>query len=205
MYRWIEISLWLWYDYGCEYTTHILKYYGRALSSISESVTRLTRAGRMTGKVRRDFKIIPDVLSRVSLVTSNIRGSSICFRKSPYKKTSNEILRELKAAFKTGESKVPRPLSVLSSLLWQACVKQLALTHTLSPPRGREKKDATTMNFSSCSDHSWIINDCYIFSLTFEFEYFFFCALLSLQHKTLVLWNNIRYIWWYYTGHWPSG
>ena len=31
-----------------------------------------------------------------------------------------------------------------------------------SPPIGREKKDATKMNFSSCSDSSWIINDCYI-------------------------------------------
>ena len=38
-----------------------------------------------------------------------------------------------------------------------------ALTHTLSPPRRREKKDATKMNFSSCSNHSWIINDYYIF------------------------------------------
>ena len=45
----------------------------------------------------------------------------------------------------------------------QACVIQPALTHTSSPPRGREKKDATKMNYSSCSDHSWIINDCYIF------------------------------------------
>ena len=43
----------------------------------------------MTCKVRRDFKIITDVLSRVSLVTSNIRGSSICSPKSLYKKTSN--------------------------------------------------------------------------------------------------------------------
>ena len=117
----------------------------------------------MTCKVRRDFKIITDVLSRVSLVTSNIRGFPICSPKSLYKKTSNEILRELKAAFKTGESKVPRPLSTLLSLLWQACVKQPALTHTPSPPRGREKKGATKMNFSSCSDHSWIINACYIF------------------------------------------
>ena len=120
-----------------------IKYYGRALSSISEGVTRLARAGRMTCKVGRDFKIITDVLSRVLLVTSNIRGSPICSTKSLYKKTSNEILRELKAAFKTGESKVSRPLSVLPSLLWQAGVKQPALTHTPSPPRGREKKDAT--------------------------------------------------------------
>ncbi len=55
----------------------------------------------MTCKVKRDFKIITDVLSRVSRVTSNNRGSSICSPKYLYKKTSNEILRELKAAFKT--------------------------------------------------------------------------------------------------------
>ena len=142
-------------------------YYGRALSSISEGVTRLARAGRMTCKVRREFKIITDELSRVSLVTSNIRGSSICSPKSLYKKTSNEILAELKAVVKTGALKVPRlrpvlPQSATTYLLWQAC-QQPALAHTLSPPRGREKKGVTKMNFSSCSDHSWIINDCHIF------------------------------------------
>ena len=172
------------------------------LSSISEGVTRLTRAGRMTCKVRRDFKIITDVLSRVSLVTSNNRGSSICSPESLYKKTSNEILREFKATFKTGESKVPRPLSVLPSLLWQACVKQPTLTHTPSPPRGREKKDASKMNFSSCSDHSWIKTTAIFSFLTFEFEYFFFCGLLSLQHKTLVLWYICTYIFMYYTTLW---
>ena len=36
------------------------------LLSISEGVTRLARAGRMTCKVRRDFKIITDELSPVS-------------------------------------------------------------------------------------------------------------------------------------------
>ena len=69
----------------------LMKYYGRALSSISKGVTRLARAGRMTCKVRRDFNIITDVSSHVSLVTSNIRGSSICPPKSLHKKTSNEI------------------------------------------------------------------------------------------------------------------
>ena len=43
-----------------------VKYYGRAMSSISEGVTRLVRASRMTCKVRRDFKIITNELSRVS-------------------------------------------------------------------------------------------------------------------------------------------
>ena len=54
--------------------------------------TRLGRTGRMTWKVRRDFKKITDLWSPVSLVTSNIRGSSICSPKSQYKKTSTEIL-----------------------------------------------------------------------------------------------------------------
>ena len=81
------------------------------LSSISEGVTRLVRTGRMTCKVRRDFKIITDVLSCVSLVTSNIQGSSICSPKSLYKKTSNEILAELKAVVKTGALKVPEALT----------------------------------------------------------------------------------------------
>ena len=61
----------------------------------------------MTCKVRRDFKIITAVISRVSLVTSNIRGSSICSLKSLYKKTSNAILAELKAVVKMGALKVP--------------------------------------------------------------------------------------------------
>ena len=65
--------------------------------------------GQMTCNVRCDFKIITDALSRVSLVTSNIRVSSICSPKSLYKKTSNEILAELKAVVKTGTLKVPRP------------------------------------------------------------------------------------------------
>ena len=61
----------------------------------------------MTCKVRRDFRIITDASSRVSLVTSNIGGSSICSPKSLYKKTSNEILAELKEVDKTGALKVP--------------------------------------------------------------------------------------------------
>ena len=147
----------------------------------------------MTSKVRRDFKIITDVLSRVSLVTSNIRGSSICSPKSIYKKTSNEILAELKAVVKTGALKVLRQ-SAITYLLWQACVKQPALTHSLSSPRGREKKDATKMKFSSCSDHSWIKTTAIFSSFIFEFEYFFFCGLLSLQLKPLVLWYNVLLI-----------
>ena len=114
-----------------------------ALSSISEGVMRLARAGRMTCKVGRDFKIITEELSRVSLVISNIRGYSICFPKSLYKKTtSNEILGELKAAFKSGESKVPRPRPVLLSLLWQAWVNsQLSPTPITTKRKGEEGRN----------------------------------------------------------------
>ena len=112
----------------------------------------------MTCKVRRDFKIITDVISRVSLVTSNIRESSICSTKSLYKKTSNEIFAELKAVVKTGALKVLETRPVLSQsaatdLLWQTCVKQPALSHTHTHRHHRE--EGRRRNFSSCSDHSW--------------------------------------------------
>ena len=103
------------------------------LLSISEGVTRLARAGRMTCKVRHDSKIITDVLSRVSLVTSNIQGSLICSPKSLYKKTSNEILAELKAVVKTGALKVPEapthPILVCYDLSTMTGVCQTASSH----------------------------------------------------------------------------
>ena len=108
-----------------------MNYNGRALSSISEGVTRLARAGIMTTKVRRDFKIITDVLSRVSLVTSNIWGSSICSLKSLYKKTSKEILAELKAVVKTVALNVPMPRPVLpqSATTYPSGVCQTVSSH----------------------------------------------------------------------------
>ena len=157
-----------------------------------EGVTRLVRAGRMTCKVRRDFKIITDVLSRVSLVTSNIRGSSICSPKSLYKKTSNEILVELKAVVKTGALKVPeapaRPTPVCYGLSAMTGVCQTASSHPHPVTTDRKGEEGRIkMNFSSCSDHSLIKKTAIFSSLAFEFGYFFFCGLLSLQHKTLVL------------------
>ena len=120
----------------------------------------------MTCKVRRDFRIITDVISRVSLVTSNVRGSSICSPKSLYKKTSNEFLAELKAVVKTGSLKVPEtrpvlPQSAATNLLWQACVNQPALTHT---PR-HHREEGRRRNFLSCSDHSWIKTTAIFFPL----------------------------------------
>ena len=63
---------------------------------------RLVHAGRMICKVKRDFKIITAVLSRVSLVTSNIRGSSICSPKSLCKKTSNKIFGRVEGSCQNG-------------------------------------------------------------------------------------------------------
>ena len=142
----------------------------------------------MTCKVGHDFEIITDLSSRVSLVTSNVRGSSIRSPKSLYKKTGNEILAELKAVVKTSALRFlkspTRPVPVCyGRSVWQACVKQPAFTHTTSPPRGREEKGATKTNFSSCRDHSWIKTTAIFSTLTFEFEYFLFCELLSLQPK----------------------
>ena len=132
-------------------------------------------------------------------MTSNIRGSSICSPKSLYKKTSQEILGELKAAFKTGASKVPRPRPVLPSLLrpiCQACVDSQLSPTPPSPPRGREKKNVTKMNFSSCNDHSpkWIINDCYIFFPYLRVWVFLFLrtSFFTAQHVGPMLHMNWR-------------
>ena len=116
------------------------------------------RAGRMTFKVRRDFKIITDVISRVSLVTSNIRESSICSPKSLYKKTSNEILVELKAVVKTGALKVPEaptchtPVCYDPFAVTSVCQTASSLTHT----HRHHREEGRRRNFLSCSDHSWI-------------------------------------------------
>ena len=98
-------------------------------------------------------------------MTSNTRRFSICSPKSLYKKISQEILAELKAAFKTGVSKgseaPTRPTQSATTYLLGVC-QQPALTHTAITTK---KKNVTKINFSSCNDHSpkWIINDCYIF------------------------------------------
>ena len=110
----------------------------------------------MTCKVGRDFKIITDVISRVSLVTSNIHKSSICSPKSLYKKTSNEILAELKAVVKTGALKVPEAPTCHTPVCydWSAVtsVCQTASSHT----HRHHREEGRRRNFSSCSDHSRI-------------------------------------------------
>ena len=63
--------------------------------------------------------------------------------------------------------------------------------HPPSPPR-MEGKNITKRTFRAAAIVVQVNKNDYYFSpLNFEFEYFFFCGLLSLKHNTLVLW----YIW----------
>ena len=83
-------------------------------------------------------------------MTSNILGSSICSSKSLYKKTSQEILAELKAGFKTGASKVQE-----TNPSYPACYDPTVRSVSTagyhrrlpSPPRRRERKNITKRTF----------------------------------------------------------
>ena len=122
----------------------------------------------MTCKVRRDFKIITDVSSRVSLVTSNIPGSSIHSPKSLYKKTGNEILAELKAVIKMGALKVPEapthhtPVCYNPSAVTGVCQTASSHPHPVTTERkggeGCNKNELFELQRSELNK-----NDCYIF------------------------------------------
>ena len=90
----------------------------------------------MTCKVRRDFEIITDLSSCVSLVTSNVRGYSIRSPKSLYKKTGPD----------------PSYPSLLRPIY---CDKRVSNSH-LSHTHRRHREEWRGRNFSSWSDHSWI-------------------------------------------------
>ena len=77
----------------------------------------------------------------VSLVTSNIRGSSICSPKSLYKKTSREILAELKAAFETGASKGSEAPTRATQSAMTGIYQQLALTHTADTTKRKGEEE----------------------------------------------------------------
>ena len=103
----------------------------------------------MACKVRRDFDIITDVSSRVSLVTSNVRESSIRSPKSLYKKTSNEILAELKAVVKTGVFKGsggpdPSYPSLQRPICYDKRVSNNQLSHTTHPVTTERKEEEGT-------------------------------------------------------------
>ena len=151
----------------------------------------------MTCKVRRDFKIITDVLSRVSLVTSIIRGSSICSPKSLYKQTSNEILAELKAVVKTGALKVPEASTRPIPVCYDLSVRRVSNSQLSPTPRHHREEGRRRTQLKWTFRVVAIIAEkkkttAIFSSLTFEFEYFIFCRLLSLQHKTFVLWYISR-------------
>ena len=110
--------------------------------------------------------------------------------KSLYKKTSQKILESWRQLSKQARQKVPWPRPVLPSPLRPICQasvnSQLSPTPP-SPPRGREKKNVTKMNFSSCDNHSpkWIINNCYIFFPYLRvWVFFFFTADFFLYSTT---------------------
>ena len=126
----------------------------------------------MTCKVRHDFKIITDELSRVSRQFHWWHRTFGDLRFVPQnlyiRKHVRRFWQSWRQLSKQAHQKVPRPRPVLPSLLrpiCQACVNSQLSPTPPSPPRGREKKNVTKMNFSSCNDHcpKWIINDCYIF------------------------------------------
>ena len=126
----------------------------------------------MTCKVWRDFKRITDELSRVSRQFHwwhRTFGDLRFVSQNLYiRKQVTRFWESWRQLSKQAHRKVPRPRPVLPSLLRPICqagVNNQLLPTPPSPPRGREKKNVTKMNFSSCNDHSpkWMINDCYIF------------------------------------------
>ena len=126
----------------------------------------------MTYKVRRDFKIIADELSRVSRqfhwwhrTFADLRfvPQNLYIRKQVRKFWHGwrQLSKQARQRFRGPDLSYPSLLRPIC----QACVNSQLSPTPPSPPRGREKKNVTKMNFSSCNDHSskWIINDCYIF------------------------------------------
>ena len=126
----------------------------------------------MTCKVRRDFKIITDELSHVSRQFHwwhRTFGIFDLFPKISIEENKSGDFGRVEGSFQNRRvkgSEAPTCPTQLLRPICQACVNsQLSPSPPPTPPRGREKKNVTKMNFSSCSDHSpkGMINDCYIF------------------------------------------
>ena len=105
-------------------------------------------------------------------------------------------VRELKAVVKTGALKVLEADQSYPSLLRPICCDKRVSNNQLShAPRHHQRegrgRTRQKVNFLNYSDHTWIKTTAIFSSLTFEFEYYFFCGFLSLQHKTLILWYNV--------------
>ena len=91
------------------------------------------------------------------------------------------------------------PQSAVADLLWQTCVKQPALTCTPSPPKGRERKDATKGNFLNYSNHSWIKMTAIFFplpsSLSISFSVDFFLYSTKRSYGTMIRMLKTHMIW----------
>ena len=138
------------------------------LLSISEGVTRLARVGRMTCKVRCDFKIITNELSRVSRQFHwwhRTFGDLWFVPQNLYKKQVRRFWR-VESSFQNRRIKTSRG----PDPCYPVCYDRRMSTASSHPHRSRlqeegRRNDVTKMNFSSCNDHSpkWIINNCDIF------------------------------------------
>ena len=143
----------------------------------------------MTCKVRRDFKIITDELSRVSRQFHwwhrTFRDLRFVPKNLYIRKQVTQILSRVEGSFQNRGVKGSEARPVCYDLSVRR-VSQPALTHTAVTTKRREKKNVTKMNFWSCNDHSpkWIITDCYIFFPYLKVWVFFFLrtSFFKAQH-----------------------
>ena len=130
-------------------------------------------------------------------MTSNIRGSSICSPKSLYKKTSQEILAELKAVVKTCALKVPRPEPSYPSAT--TCVRRVS-TVSSHPHRRHHQEEGRRRTLLKWTFRvatiiaKWIINDCYIFFPYLRVWVFLFLwtSFFKAQHGGPMLQSDIK-------------
>ena len=154
------------------------------VSSISEGVKRLARAGRMTCKVRRDFKIITDELLRVSRQFHwwhRTFGDLRFVPQNLYIRKQIRRFRRVEGSCQNGCVKGSEAPTRPTPVCFNLSVRRMS---TVSSHQHRWQK--WTFRVATIIAQ-WTINDCYIFFPYRRVWYFFFCGLLSLQHNTLVL------------------
>ena len=147
----------------------------------------------MTCKVQRDFKIITDELSRVSrqfpwwhrtLGDLRFVPQNLCIKNKSgdFGRVEGSFQNRCVKRFRGPDSSYPVCYDRRVSI---ELLNKLLPTQP-SPPRGREKKNVTKVNFSSCNDHSpkWIVNNCYIFFLCLRVWVFLFLwtSFFKAQH-----------------------
>ena len=149
------------------------------LSSIRENVTNLARAGRMTCKVRRGFKIITHELSRVLRQFHWWHRTFWDLRFVLQNLYIRKQVRRLKAGFtKQVRQRSRRTQPVPPSLLRPNCPERVnsQLSPTPAPPpRRRERKNITKRTFRAATIVvRWIKNDYYFSLLKFRVWVFLF-------------------------------